>query len=84
MKEEEKKTTMPIINFNSAGIDVGSKSHFIAVGQSDEDVKEFDITTKGHKAAICFLKTNFVKTIAMESTGSYWQTLFFCFARSRL
>lgn len=77
MKEVKKKTTMPIVNHNSAGIDVGSKSHFIAVGQGREDVKEFAITTKGHNDAISFLKTHRVKTVAMESTGSYWQTLFF-------
>lgn len=77
MEKMEKKTSMPIVNLNSAGIDVGSKSHFIAVGQKDDDVQEFDVTTKGHQDAISFLKRHHVKTIAMESTGPYWQTIYF-------
>ncbi|HAZ02785.1 MAG TPA: IS110 family transposase, partial [Marinilabiliales bacterium] len=39
----KKKIGMEIINANAAGIDVGSKSHFVAVGQSLEDVKEFGV-----------------------------------------
>jgi len=38
-----KKTTMPIINPNYAGIDVGSKSHYVAIGQSMRDVREFGV-----------------------------------------
>jgi len=30
----KKKIDMEIVNHNAAGIDVGSKSHFAAVGQS--------------------------------------------------
>lgn len=30
---------LDIINANCAGIDIGSKSHFVAVGQALEDVK---------------------------------------------
>jgi transposase len=74
--QKKKQTTMPIINVNAAGIDVGSRSHFIAVGQNPEDVKEFGVDTEGHQAAIAFLKSNQITTIAMESTGSYWQSLF--------
>lgn len=31
---------MDVVNFNAAGIDVGSRSHFVAIGQELEDVKE--------------------------------------------
>ena len=34
---------MDIINSNAAGIDIGSKSHYVAIGQALEDVKEFGI-----------------------------------------
>ena len=39
----KKKMKMDIVNPFCAGIDVGSKSHFVAVGQSLEDVKEFGV-----------------------------------------
>ena len=74
--QKKKETTMPVIHMNAAGIDVGSRSHFIAVGQRPEDVKEFNVSTDGHQAAVMFLKSNGITSIAMESTGSYWQTLF--------
>jgi len=39
----KKSTKMNIINFNAAGIDIGSKSHFVAVGQKENEIKEFGI-----------------------------------------
>ena len=35
-----KKMEMDIINYNAAGIDIGSRSHFVAVGQALADVKD--------------------------------------------
>jgi len=67
---------MEMINTHAAGIDIGSKSHFVCVGQKDEQVKEFGIYTKDHENLIHWLKSEGVTTIAMESTGTYWQTLF--------
>ena len=72
----EKKILLPVLNEHAAGIDIGSKSHFIAVGQLEDEIKEFSVNTEGHKASIAFLQQYGVRTIAMESTGSYWQTLF--------
>ncbi len=72
-----KFSKMQIVNPHAAGIDVGSKSHFVALGQEKEDVFEFGVFTKDHDALIDFLHGHDVDTIAMESTGSYWQTLFF-------
>jgi transposase len=74
MKDFEK---MPILNYSAAGIDVGSKSHFAAIGQEECDVKEFGVYSKDHEDIINYLRRHSIKTIAMESTGSYWQTLFF-------
>ena len=39
----KKKMELDIINPNCAGIDIGSKSHYVAVGQALEDVKEFGV-----------------------------------------
>ena len=67
---------MQILNPNAAGIDVGSRSHFVAIGQEDNEIKEFNVYQSGLKELVEFLKTNGIKTVAMESTGSYWQSLF--------
>lgn len=72
----EKKMSLPIVNIYAAGIDIGSKSHYVAVGQKAEDVMEFGINTNEHTRMIAFLKQHKIQIIAMESTGSYWQSLF--------
>ena len=54
-KEMEKKILLPVLNEHAAGIDIGSKSHFIAVGQLEDEIKEFSVNTEGHKASIAFL-----------------------------
>lgn len=73
---KQKEASMPIVNSKAAGIDIGSRSHFIAVGQGKEDVREFSVNTQGHLDSIAFLKEHHIESVAMESTGSYWQTLF--------
>lgn len=73
MKQTEK---MQIINSAAAGIDIGSKSHFVAIGQNEDQVKEFNVYSSGQQELLAFLQKNQIKTVAMESTGSYWQSLF--------
>lgn len=65
-----------IVNPKAAGIDVGSKSHFVCVGQKPDQVKEFGVNTTDHQDLIIYLKDHDIESIAMESTGSYWQSLF--------
>ena len=66
--------TMPIVNLGAAGIDVGSRSHFVCVSQ--DNVKEFKSTTSGLHEIAQHLLFHEIKTIALESTGFYWQQLF--------
>lgn len=61
---------------NAAGIDVGSRSHFVAIGQNATDVKEFGVYSQDHQKMIAWLHQMGITHVAMESTGSYWQTLF--------
>ena len=68
--------SMDVIHVHAAGIDVGSRSHYVAVGQDPEDVSEFGVYTRDHQQMIEWLNQRSVTTIAMESTGNYWQTLF--------
>ena len=67
---------MEIINPNAAGIDIGSRSHFVAINQDHSDVREFGVYAEDIKELLQWLIENNVKTVAMESTGSYWQNLF--------
>jgi transposase len=72
----KKSISMEIVNPHAAGIDVGSRSHFIAVGQSSEDVKEFGVYNEDLQATVQRLREKEVETVAMESTGTYWQALY--------
>lgn len=74
----KQKKTMPleVIHPHAAGIDVGSREHYVAVGQQKEQVRRFGVFTADHLELISWLKENQITTVAMESTGSYWQTLF--------
>lgn len=67
---------MKVVNPQAAGVDVGSRSHWVAVGQSEKDVREFGVYNQDLFALADWLKEANVKTIAMESTGTYWQNLF--------
>lgn len=67
---------MEIINPNAAGIDIGSRSHFVAINQEHSDVREFGVYAQDTKELLTWLLDNDVKSVAMESTGSYWQNLY--------
>lgn len=67
---------MKVINPQAAGVDVGSRSHWVAVGQSEQDVREFGVFNGDLFAMANWLNERNVKTIAMESTGTYWQNLY--------
>lgn len=66
---------LDVVNKNAAGIDIGSRSHWVAVGQSDAEIKEFGVYNKNLYELADWLETHNIKTVAMESTGNYWQTL---------
>lgn len=67
---------MEVVNPQAAGIDVGSRSHWAAVGQSEKDVREYGVYNEDLFAMADWLEEMKVKTIAMESTGTYWQNLY--------
>lgn len=67
---------MDIINTYCAGIDIGSKSHFVAIGQELTDVKEFGVYADDLTAISLHLKQHNITSVAMESTGNYWQNLY--------
>jgi len=66
------------INRYAAGIDIGSKSHFVAVpeGTDDQPVREFSTFTTDLEKLAQWLISCGIKTVAMESTGVYWIPVF--------
>lgn len=73
---KKKNVSMEVVNPDAAGIDIGSRSHFVAIGQGDEDVKEFGVYNEDLQALARWLLDNEIITVAMESTGTYWQSLY--------
>jgi len=73
---EEKEISMEIINPHAVGIDVGSRSHWVAIGQQEQDVREFGVFNQDLFEMADWLTEKQKKTVAMESTGTYWQNLY--------
>lgn len=74
--ETKKKIALDVVNPNAAGIDIGSRSHWVAVGQDAQDVREFGVYSQDQLDMCGWLQSKNVTSIAMESTGTYWQNLF--------
>lgn len=66
------------LNLFAAGIDIGSKSHFVAVpeGADEQPVREFQCFTADLHRLVDWLISCLVTTVVMESTGAYWIPLF--------
>lgn len=73
---EENKITMEIVNPNAAGVDIGSRSHWVAIGQGTNDYREFGVFNEDLYKIVGWFRENRIKTVAMESTGTYWQSLY--------
>lgn len=82
--DRSKKRKRPIrsletIQPNAAGIDLGSREHWVA-GPPQEDktpnVERFGTTTPELLRLADWLTQQGIKTVAMESTGVYWIPLF--------
>ena len=81
-KNQAKKTvclqSLPMIHPNAAGIDVGAKEHVVAVpaDRDPEPVRSFKAFTPDLYELADWLKGCGVETVALESTGIYWITLY--------
>lgn len=74
IQDQNSNNSLPALFPNTAGIDIGSRSHFVAV-PSDQDpypVREFSTFTKSLFEMADWLKKCNIKTVIMESTGVYW------------
>jgi transposase len=68
----------PLINADAAGVDLGSREHWVAVpeGRSPQSVRCFGTFTADLEALADWLKECRVSSVAMEATGVYWIALF--------
>lgn len=73
MKSFEK---MQIVNPNAAGIDVVSRSHFVAIGLEENQIRKLNVYQSGLSALVGYPQDHGIRSVAMESTGNYWQSLF--------
>lgn len=77
-KRSSKNAVLEQVNLNAAGIDVGSREHYVAVpeGRNEYVVKSFKCYTPDLHDMARWLKNCGVDTVAMESTGCYWIPVF--------
>jgi len=57
--------SLDVVNSNASGIDVGSRSHWVAVGQTDEEIKEFGVYNENLHELADWLTAHNIKTVAM-------------------
>jgi len=78
LKVSELQKQLQHVNFNAAGIDVGSDRHLVAIpeGHDHVAVREFGAFTADLHALANWLSKCGVTTVAMESTGVYWIPVF--------
>ena len=81
-RHEPVKMELPIelknVNLNAAGIDIGSRHHFVAVpeGRDTVSVRQFGVFTADLEQLAEWLYQCGVTSVAMESTGYYWIPVF--------
>src|SRR5215813_12119854 len=79
-REAAQVEALPVQHPHAAGIDIGSRSHWVCVGFTAEAasclIREFPAHTAGLQAIAAFLREHQVNSIAMESTGIYWVPLY--------
>ena len=70
--------SLPTININAAGIDIGSEEHWVAVPEDRDEnpIRRFGCFTSDLHSMADWLKKCGIDTVAMESTGVYWVSLF--------
>jgi transposase len=70
---------MKVIRPNVAGIDVGSREHWVcgpARGDGQRNVRQFGATTAQLEALVQWVQAQGVESVAMESTSVYWIPLY--------
>jgi transposase len=76
--KSNKRRKLQICHPDAAGIDIGSREHWVAVPEDrdEETVRAFGTFTSDLHRLADWLKECGVTTVAMESTGVYWVPLY--------
>jgi len=77
-KQRNKVVSLPVIEPDAAGIDVGATEIFVAVpnDRAPEPIRCFPTFTVDLERLADWLQQCQIRTVAMESTGVYWIPLF--------
>jgi transposase len=69
---------LEILNPNSAGIDIGSREHWVCIAPHliKNNIRKFSAFSCGLRAISKWLKKYQVDSVVMESTGVYWIPLY--------
>jgi len=69
---------LPLVHPNAAGIDLGAKEHVVAVpcNRDPRPVRTFQAFTPDLHELAAWLKSCGIETVALESTGIYWISLY--------
>lgn len=81
MKKKEpkqKEEEFRVVNPKAAGIDIASMMHYVAVPErlDAQPVRHFGAFTRDLEALADWLVSVGITTVAMESTGNYWLSLY--------
>ncbi len=68
------KNKLSVVNYNTAGIDIGSRKIFIGI--AGKPAQSFGTFTDDFLQAVTYLKENNISSVAMEATGVYWVSLY--------
>ena len=77
-KKTQKQKSLPFIEPDAAGIDIGATEIYVAVPEERDirPVRKFATFTEDLHRLADWLMACSIKTVAMESTGVYWIALF--------
>src|ERR1700736_563721 len=77
-KMQSEDLSLEVLHPDAAGIDIGNESHYVAVPptRDREPVRRFGCTTAELKEMAAWLKQCAIRTIAMQSTGVYWVSVY--------
>ena len=78
IKRKKDWESLPPLNRNAAGIDVGNAEHHVAVppGRDPKPVQKFGSFTADLHRMAGWLKSCGIDTVVMPATGVYWMSLY--------
>ena len=70
--------SLDVVHADAAGIDIGNEFHYVAVpaARDSQPVRRFGCTTAELRAMADWLKQCRIRTIALQSTGVYWVSVY--------